>query len=528
MKEETVGKKLELSQIQFGKTDAFNELSQLGYDYFVDAFVENERYQKKEFLNGNRFFIVGKKGTGKTAFLRYLECQLSNPETIVIPLRFKSEFDELDKEQFVKAVDTDSLSGSTNENIYETKGIATSKSYVLMWKTFLINQMVYYASKGEYVTFMNDSNYQLMCSLLEVLYGENEDRKVIMPKVRKGTVEISAAKASGLSAGVKLEIDFEEKTRKVSYLKISKKIVSLFSSLIYLQTPIYLLVDELELSVRNKEMHQKDIALVRDLILAIDDLNRISRQNVYEVHVIASIRSEVITSVSSAGFEINKCVEDFGVTINWFQKGGNYIDNPLLKIIENKIHASEKLNNIPISENVWATYFEETIHGSEVRKHILSNIWYRPRDVVRLMTLLQTESYGKTRFDQESFDRAQQEYSNRMWNEFTEELRLTYSPDDISAIKTFFTRIPMPFTYRFLIKRADELSEIYPNVKSFFERVPMADFLKMMFSIGIIGNTGERMVFSFMGDQDISLVDSIVIHNPLRNFFAVKRAKHRK
>ena len=44
-------------------------------------------------------------------------------------------------------------------------------------------------------------------------------------------------------------------------------------------------------------------------------------------------------------------MEDFGVTINWFQKGGNYIDNPLLKIIENKIHASEKLNNIPISEN---------------------------------------------------------------------------------------------------------------------------------------------------------------------------------
>ena len=516
--------RLQLKEILFGKTDAFNEVLQLGPDFFIDSFVENERYQKDDFLNGNKFYIVGKKGTGKTAFLRYLECQLNDPETIIIPIRFKSEFDELDKEQFVSAVDTGLTSEQFDDSSFEIKSIDSLKSYVLMWKTFLVNQMVLFSQKGEYTAFFPDSNYQLMVSLLKALYGEEKNKK-IMPKLRKGTIEINGALAACLSANVKVELDFDEKTKKVKYLKLSRKIINLFSELRYGKNPIYLFIDELELSVRNKELYKKDVALVRDLILAIDELNRLCRQRAYEIHLIASIRSEVVTSVLSAGFEINKCIEDFGVTINWFQKGGNYTDNPLLKIIEQKIHASEKRIGFPLSDNVWNIYFDNQIHNTEVRRYILNNIWYRPRDIVRLMLLLQTESYGKSMFDQESFDRAQQEYSNRMWTEFSEELRLTYTSDDLSAIKTFLTKIPLPFTYEELEDRRKKLSAIYPNIKEFFDKVSMAEFLEKMFMLGIIGNTGERMVFSFLGDQEISLLDPMVIHTPLRNFFAVQRAK---
>ena len=47
--------RLPLKEILFGKTDAFNEVLQLGPDFFIDSFVENERYQKDDFLNGNKF-----------------------------------------------------------------------------------------------------------------------------------------------------------------------------------------------------------------------------------------------------------------------------------------------------------------------------------------------------------------------------------------------------------------------------------------------------------------------------------------
>ncbi len=141
------------------------------------------------------------------------------------------------------------------------------------------------------------------------------------------------------------------------------------------------------------------------------------------------------------------------------------------------------------------------------------------------MNLLQYQESRENRFTQKSFDSAQQEYSNKMWSELSEELILSYSADDLKAIKNFFNRIALPFTYKYLCDRVDLLSEIYPNVKKFFEKVSMEDFIEKMFSLGVIGNTGKRMVFYFHGDQDISLIDPMVIHNSLRNFFAVQSQK---
>ena len=526
MSEKTVT--LNLDNISFGKTDAFNELSELGPEYFLDAFVVCDKYRLSDFLDGKKFYICGKKGTGKTAFLRYLECQLRNdPEQLVIPIRFKSEFDETDKAQLMTLATADSEESGNNslDNGFNTSAILSQKSYVLMWKTFLIHQIFLNLKNGVYAVFRENDDFKLISNLLSILYGDVTSNSSVMPKLKKGTVEISSAVAAILNAKVQLEIEFDSKTRKANYLKLAKKIVQLFENLHYIKTPVHLLVDELELSVRNKELYQKDIALVRDLILAIDDLNRSCKQKCYNIHFIASVRSEVVNSVRSAGFEINKCIEDYGVTIEWFQKGGDYRDNPLLQIIENKIRASEKLHNAARTDNIWDTYFDAKIHETDVRKYILNNSWYRPRDVVRLMNLLQDQRNIGSRFTQKAFDSAQQEYSNRMWNELSEELILSYSADDIKAIKTFLNRIELPFTYDYLVSRAKQLSAIYPNVKSFFDKVSMADFLEKMFSLGVIGNTGKRMVFCFHGDQDISLVDPMVIHNPLRNFFAVQSQK---
>ncbi len=84
---------------------------------------------------------------------------------------------------------------------------------------------------------------------------------------------------------------------------------------------VWILFDELELSVQSKKMNKRDIQLVRDLILAIERLNNVCRHRNFPIHVIAAIRSEVINSVYSAGYEINKSVEDFGKEITWYIRG---------------------------------------------------------------------------------------------------------------------------------------------------------------------------------------------------------------
>lgn len=351
-----------------------------------------------------------------------------------------------------------------------------------------------------------------------MIYGEDGGNKIV-PKISKGFIKISAGN-KGIDAALAAEIELND--NKINYSITAKKIIDLYELLMFDRTPVYVLVDELELSVKSKKLRDADIELVRDLILAIDKLNRISKVNSYAINFYASVRTDVVDSVLSSGYEINKCVEDYGVTIEWYQRGGDYKSNPLLKLLEKKINSSEKVTLKHSSNNVWETYFEDIIHGTEIRKFLLNYSWHRPRDVVRMMQYAQEYCDKKTiKINQAVFDRAIQQYSNKMWNEVSEEISLKYSQDDIKAIKKILTGIQVPFNLNAINSRIKELAALYDYVEQFRNKYKIPDVLELLFDWGIIGNSGERMVFSFLGYKELDITKPMIIHTPLRNFFEV-------
>ncbi len=94
--------KLQIKDIRFGKIDAHNELQDLGEDFYIESFLVYDKYKIDSFLSGENCFICGNKGTGKTAFLKYLECKLSKePVNLIIPVRFKSQLDGMDKKDIL-------------------------------------------------------------------------------------------------------------------------------------------------------------------------------------------------------------------------------------------------------------------------------------------------------------------------------------------------------------------------------------------------------------------------------------------
>ncbi len=513
--------KMPLSQIIFGKTDAFNELNTFGQDYFMGSFVSNPKYHIDEFLSGSRYYICGKKGTGKSALIKYLECYFSaNNCNLVFSVRFKSDIEQVDKDSF-EQIATKSDSAST-EDKYDTASIVDQSSYVLVWKTFLINQIITRASLGEFCVFKETDDYRLLVSLLKCIYGESTSPSVVMPKIKKGSVELTAAFAQSLSASLKLELEFDSGKKRINYTKLSKKVYQLFSQLEFARSPVYVLIDELELSVRNKYHFEKDVALVRDLIIAIDDMNSVSSEKGMNIHIIAAIRSEVLRNVRSAGYELTKPIEDRGIEINWFQKGGSYIDNQLLTIIENKIRASEQANGFYPSNNIWEKYFCGEVNGEETRRFILNNSLYRPRDIIRLMSAIHNQIGTAEKFTQEMFDKAQQEYSELMWTEIKDELRLSYSEDEVNDIFTLLNRITMPFSYDSLVERITMLGKFYPNMPTLLDSSKLAQILNKLYELGVIGNTGKPMNFVFLSRPALDLLGLMVIHTPLRNYFAVQ------
>lgn len=454
--------------------------------------------------------------------MKYLECVFSKDEcNLVIPIRFKSQFDNMDKKSMRY------MASNIREEIVEEISVSKETSYTLIWQIYLINKILKHSNQGEYDLFEDSPEYRNLIKLLQGLYA-GEERKIV-PKLTKGYAKVNASLLKGVDASISMEIEFNPETEQVNYNKTAKVIMDLFMKLCYSKTPVYILIDELELSVKNKKEMERDIELVRDLIIAVDKMNHIAKNQGYMIKMIASVRSEVVNNVLAYGYEINKCVEDYGVSIVWFQKGGSYKDSPLLKIIENKIHASEKLAGHPLSDDVWTTYFTPQINGIEVRKHILSYSWQRPRDIARMMRFVQDQWNGEEIISQEMFDRAMQAYSENTWNEIAEELVLSYPREkDLQAIKKFFTRIEVPFTFSYLNKRAKDLGAIYDYVHDFFEQNKMIDFLEKMFEWGIIGNSGQRMAFKFLGDRDLSPMGDMILHRPLRNFFAVESRNDKK
>ncbi|AIQ40522.1 hypothetical protein [Paenibacillus sp. FSL R5-0912] len=508
--------RLPLDEIQFGKIDAYNEYQEYGIDLFKNSFYKYDMYKIDDFLNGSKYYICGNKGTGKTALLKYLECELAiDPEKLIIPIRFKSDLDNEEK----KALHSASASANVIEETVEDINTYSSNDNVIVWQVFLITKIFDAMNSGEYSVFKHSRELVVLQQLLKAIQVE---KSRIVPKINKSLIKFNASLVKGIDAELELEIGFDKVTNKVNYYKFAKTIIRIFESLEFDYNKVFVLVDELELSVKSSKENKRDVELVRDLIIAIEKLNGISKKKGYSICFIASIRGEVINSVLSAGYEINKAIEDFGVTINWFQKGGNYQESPLIKIIESKIIASEKLKGITNHGDIWGKYFSDTINGIEVRKYLLSYSWYRPRDIVRMMREVQTYVGNSVIFSQEMFDKALQDYSEKSWTEFAEELRLAYSSDDLKAIKKILTNIEVPFSFNYLSDRVKKLSEMYDFIGSFYNRHKLIDVLEKLFEWGIIGNSGQRMVFKFMRDGDLAPTESMIIHKPLRNFFAVK------
>jgi hypothetical protein len=309
---------------------------------------------------------------------------------------------------------------------------------------------------------------------------------------------------------------------------LQKKVVDLFSvlNLVLSDNSVWVLFDELELSVQSKKMNKRDITLVRDLILAIERLNNICRNKRFPVHIIASIRSEVINSVYTSGYEINKPVEDFGKEITWYIRGGSYEDSPLISMIMQRIRVCEENVGIKDNEDLWYKYFPRTINGLNSKEYILRYTWHRPRDIVRMLNLAKENAGDSDCFTQDIFDATMRSYSERSWNEIAEELSLIYDSDDLKAIKKLFTNIGVPFTLGNLNDRLEQFGGLYDYVKRFNGRHQLISVLEQLFNTGVIGNSGQRMRFKFLKDDDLDPIGKMIIHTPLRNYFAVQSNKN--
>lgn len=457
------------------------------------------------------------KGTGKTALLWYIRCmidKLDNTSTQFI--LFRSDISSDDREKLGKAASVCSVSDEAT---------SSSSDYEDAWEWYFHRQIVSYCEDNNIELFEKNEYWKKYCKCVNMPVGLDDEKKNSLPKVKKGKIQV---KANLPFADLGIEADFEPGNsdfRQVSFSSLVAKVHDLFSKLTPTNRKLYFFVDELELSFVKTKQYKKDVLMIRDIVVTITKLNTLSRKKNFGLYIITGIRSEVIASTNSVGKEINKPIADFGVVLKWAQAGVPLKNHPLMKIILKRIlaaHVKANPDDSVSEDKIWDMYFPDTIGAKPTEDYIMFKTWFRPRDLVRFFNLVRQHSPALTSFSAQSFDKISIDYSKACWVECSEELQASYSESDIDAISDLLMALECPFSYNEIELHAKKRSELYDNVASLISKKKLGDLLNHLYSLGIIGNCGDRTRFAFRGDNKLIVDYDMKVHDALWNHFAIK------
>lgn len=517
-------REIRLKDLRIGKTDAKNEIlngSPEENEFFETSFLLPDSVSIRDFTDDNVFFITGMKGTGKTALLRYLELEIKKlfPNCVTSFILFKSDISDDERNEFKVAANSFLTSKQVDDKEFE--------KYTKIWEWYFYRQIVRLSNDGAYPLFEDDDNWQefLDCMSLPVEAQDKVWFSKLGVRVKRGNIKV---KGGTKKLNMSLGLDFEanpEKTSDLNFSLLISKARDLFGKLTPTKYPLFIFVDELEVSLSSIKQYKRDLALIRDLVLTVEAFNRRCISLGYPIKIICGIRSEVISAVENVGHELNKIISDFGKPLNWQRAGDDYPNHPLIKLLEKRINASELALglNPSSSEEIWRKYFSPRFNSVPMQKYIIEQTWERPRDIIRLLDISKKHFGNESVFSQKVFEGIAKDYARESWIEISEELSATYRPEEVKGIMALLMRINCPFTYSEIEEIAERKRKLYDEVETLLSKWKLADILNNLYKVGIIGNDGERIRFSFRGDEGLLLEEPMKIVNPLWKYLSVAR-----
>ncbi|WP_170449023.1 P-loop ATPase, Sll1717 family [Ruegeria arenilitoris] len=501
---------MRLRDINFGDVDAKNEIlkqRRIGERDFFESYSIPQGLDLQEYYAGQKYFVLGLKGTGKTALLRYLHDTVTARGDLSEFILFKSHVSEEDRQK---------LSEGAGFQIVDTENVPTFiQDFKESWK-WLIYQKI--AAK------LHQANIEdADCQRLYKLTGLSENRLTstlgeLFSKISSGNL-----KFSGEALGVALELGIETKASNgvssVSLSSVNRSCALLLNS-IQLDKPLYLFFDELELFHQTSDQFDRDRRIIRDLVYSISQINSESAEYGRRVFIISSLRTEVLHSILELGHEIGRDVDDYGDKLDWSAEKATK-DHPLLKLIAKKIAVSVNIS----ADHVWTRFFPIKINNQDYYKFLLNSSYYRPRDIVRLLRVARQHNKEAEAFTTAHFDESSTEYSKQTWLEITEELLASYSPGEIAALQRTLLGFKTHFFKDELEDRINVRYKADRPVQELFSSKGVTTVLEDLYRIGVLGNdfivrdtfgnTKRRHRWIFRGNSSINASERMAIHKSL-------------
>lgn len=509
---------IKIKDIYAGKPDAKDEINFEGVEEFLEALVIPRNFDINALLYGNKFFITGYKGVGKTALLFYLDRELRNKDeaTCTSFVFFKEEFTDLRKSQL------DKFSKRLLSSVYiENQTLVNNSEFEYIWRWIFFRRIIADNELFSEGIFVNDENWNNFVKIVKSIQGPGNLKKSIIPSKLKVATLISD-KNAGVEVTPEINVDLNPKNEMGNldkFIELVDMAENFLGKVKKTDIPYYIFVDELEAYYGDEQVFHRDLYLIRDLIFTIKRVNAIfASAEMEQTKIICSVRTEIVNSISRyiVTKEMNKVVSGFEVPLKWNYDNTNSFSHPILQILLRRIAISERCEEKRKEKIIIKEWFPDRIHEIDPASYILNNSWCKPRDVVRLLTAAQGSLQNESdNFSAAVFLALRKQYSLDSLEEIKEELRALYRTEDIELIINCFNGFKAHFSISELKRRIENL------FKDTILDTHFVQILQDLYRVGFLGNCIPKLNmyrWNYKGDDGIILSNEwrIMIHQGLQ------------
>lgn len=482
-------------KLNLGFSDAQNYTQRGNKQMLSEVFVKNSYLTK--LLNHSIYYLIGEKGTGKTAYAAYL----SNNEY------------EGDK-SILKYI-----SGTDYEKFHELKkrGRIDISGYTDIWKTILL--LLLAKSITENDKFISTFNKSILPELMEAI--DDYYNSAFSPEIVNAMKIVDQSEVAAKLIFDRLEAEgkkghsaeFNEQTLQMNLFYISAKFSECLGNL-KLKKNITLYIDGID--VRPSDFpYNEYLECIRGLANASWILNTELFANVRDskgrLKVVLLLRPDIFNSLNLQN-ATNK-LADNSVYLDWRTTYTDYPTSNLYKMGNKLLSFSQGDKE---NENIWEQYFDWKLQSSnpEQRENDTAFMEFlkislsRPRDIQRILKLIQEIMVDRGLGDNDVFsydvynsDKFQNDYSEYFLSSLKDQLSFYYSEDDYRHFKKFFDYFDTPqFTYdEYILAYNQFVDYICDNAKEIpkFADDPKA-FLQLLYDCNVIASIeGQRRYFHF-------------------------------
>jgi hypothetical protein len=470
-----------IAELNFGFNDAVNYKKPENKEMFEKFFFKTDEFQK--LFSNSIYFILGEKGTGKTAYATYV---VNN--YISDTRGFLNYISETDYQKFIKLKNENHLLLSDYTNIWKVsiylllaERIKQSEKSNTLFKI----TAKFHALQGAI------DEYYLNAFSPEIVHALNFVEK------SKFSAEVISKYFKALGESIK-EGSFTHSKFQTNLLYIQNHFEQALASLKF-KSNYLIFIDGIDIRPDNIP-YEEYLECIKGLANAVWSLNNdffptVSHEG--KIRVMLLIRPDIFANLGLQN--VNNKIKDNAILLDWRTNYPEYANSKLFHLADNLLSCQQN-QKYPLGQ-CWNTYFPYKVQSRrKMESSFISFLrfsLYRPRDIVTMLDLLKElhlrayrhnpYCFQETDFNNSEF---QQRYSNYLMGEIKDYLTFYYSDTNYELFRKFFDYLngKREFDYNYYLQSfknfEDYIARNQIKRPKFFETADV--FLQFLFDLNVI------------------------------------------